>query len=101
MKFFGNSVQTRWIRSLQISVHSCDTAKSPTWWPMPEARGEKIVRSVPRSRCSLSCVPSMLSRISSSDIFSAARDGIARLVLGVGGSVCSLRKRCRSLGSVV
>ena len=49
MKFFGNSVQTRWIRSLQICVHSWLTAKSPMWWPMPEARGEKIVRSVPRS----------------------------------------------------
>src|SRR5213080_1027084 len=33
---------------------------------MPIARGEKIVRSVPRSRCSLSCAPSRLSRISSS-----------------------------------
>src|SRR5919106_5569910 len=38
---------------------------------MPEARGEKIVRSVPRSRCSLSCAPSRLSRISSAEIDSA------------------------------
>src|SRR5207248_222887 len=50
MKFFGNAVQTRWMRSLQICVHSRLTAKSPIWCPIPEARGEKIVRSVPRSR---------------------------------------------------
>jgi len=30
------------------------------WWLMPMARGEKIVMSVPRSRCSLSCAPSRL-----------------------------------------
>ena len=99
MKFFGNSVQTRWIRSLQISVHSFDTAKSPMWWPMPEARGEKIVRSVPRSRWSLSCAPSIEALISSSDIFRPARGGIGALFLTA--SVWSLRKRCRSLGSVV
>ncbi len=69
------------------------------WWPMPEARGEKIVRSVPRSRCSLSWFCSMLSRISSSDIFSPARGGIAALFFTA--SVWSLRKRCRSFGSVV
>ena len=71
------------------------------WWPMPEARGEKIVRSVPRSRCSLSWLSSMLSLISSSDIFSAARGGIAALSLALAAAVCSLRKRCRSFGSVV
>ena len=43
---------------------------------MPDARGEKIVRLVPRSRWNFSCAPSTLSRISSSLIFSAARDGI-------------------------
>ena len=75
------------------------TLSSPMWWPMPEARGEKIVRSVPRSCCSLSWFASRLSRISSSDIFSAARGGIADLSLTA--SVCSLRKRCRSFGSVV
>ena len=36
------------------------------WCPIQLARGEKIVRSVPRSRCSLSCALSRLSRISSS-----------------------------------
>jgi hypothetical protein len=66
---------------------------------MPEARGEKIVTSVPRSRCSLSWAPSTLSRISSSLIFSDAFDGIGDLFLTA--SVCSLRNRCRSFGSVV
>src|SRR6266576_1568654 len=42
---------------------------------MPMARGEKIVTSVPRSRCSLSCAPSRLSRISSSEAFSDDLDG--------------------------
>ena len=68
---------------------------------MPEARGEKIVRSVPRSRCSLSWLPSMLSLISSSLIFSPERGGIAALSLALAAAVWSLRKRCRSFGSVV
>ena len=68
---------------------------------MPEARGEKMVTSVPRSRCSWSWLPSMLSRISSSDIFSDARVGIAVFSADVAAAVCSLRKRCKSLGSVV
>ena len=45
---------------------------SPIWWPIPAARGEKMVRSVPRSRCSLSCAPSTDSRIWSSDTLSLA-----------------------------
>ena len=44
-----------------------------------------MVRSVPRSCCSLSWFCSMLSRISSSDIFSARPRRHRRLVLGVGG----------------
>ncbi len=84
-----------------IVDHSRLTLSLPIWWPMPEARGEKMVTSVPRSRCNLSWFCSMLSRISSSDIFSAARDGIAALSLPLAAAVCSLRKRCRSLGSVV
>ena len=31
---------------------------------MPAARGEKMVRSVPRSCCSFNCPPTMLARIS-------------------------------------
>jgi hypothetical protein len=30
MKFFGNSETQRWIRSLQICVHSIETLSSPT-----------------------------------------------------------------------
>ena len=45
---------------------------SPTWCAIAAARGEKIVTSVPRSRWSLSCAPSRLSRISSSLIFERA-----------------------------
>ena len=35
----------------------------PTWWPIQLARGEKTVRSVPRSSWSRICAPSRLSRI--------------------------------------
>ncbi len=66
---------------------------------MPEARGEKIVTSVPRSFCRRIWFASRLSRISSSDIFRPARGGIADLFFTA--SVWSLRKRCRSFGSVV
>ena len=83
------------------AIHSRLTLSSPMWWPMPEARGEKIVRSVPRSLCSLSWLRLDAFRISSSDIFRPARGGIAALSLALAAAVCSLRKRCRSLGSVV
>jgi hypothetical protein len=43
----------------------------------------------------------MLSLISSSDIFNAARDGISALFLASAAAVCSRRKRCKSFGSVV
>ena len=51
------------------------------WCAMPDARGEKIVRSVPRSRCNLSCAPSTLARNSSSLILSAAGDGVCDRLL--------------------
>jgi hypothetical protein len=47
--------------SLQTSDHARLVAASPTWCAIPAARGEKIVTSVPRSRCSLSWLPSILS----------------------------------------
>ncbi len=40
--------------------------RSTRWWPMPAARGEKMVRSVPRSRWMRSWPRSMLPRIWSS-----------------------------------
>jgi hypothetical protein len=39
---------------LQARDHSTLTRSSPWWWPMADARGEKIVMSAPRSRSSLS-----------------------------------------------
>ena len=66
---------------------------------MPDARGEKIVRFVPRSRWNLSCAPSTLSRSSSSLILSAAGDGFCE------GSLMAatwlLRKSWSFCGSVV
>ena len=40
----------------------------PTWCPIQLARGEKMVRSVPRSFCKRTCAPSRLSQIWSSVI---------------------------------
>ena len=71
------------------------------WWPMPEARGEKIVRSVPRSRWSLSCAPSIEARISSSDIFSAGARRQRRLVLDRLGLVLAEAVQVLGLGRVV
>src|SRR6202521_4832595 len=42
-KLTGYSVQQRWIRSLQTCDQARLTAASPMWWPMPAARGEKMV----------------------------------------------------------
>ena len=89
------------IRSLQICVHSTLTLSSPIWWPMPEARGEKIVMSVPRSRCSLSWAPSTLSRISSSLIFSDAFDGIGDFLGGGLGLLLAEAVQVLGLGRVV
>ena len=68
---------------------------------MPEARGEKIVTSVPRSRCSLSWAPSTLSRISSSLIFSDAFDGIGDLFLTRFGLLLAEPVQVLGLGRVV
>jgi hypothetical protein len=57
---------TRAIRSLLTSAHRWLTASSPTWCSIAEARGEKIVRSTPRSVISFSWVPSTDARMSSS-----------------------------------
>ena len=56
------------MRSLLARVQAMLTRSSPTWWAMAEARGEKIVRSAPRSRSSRSWFFSIVSRISSSEI---------------------------------
>ena len=67
--------------------------------PLLVARGEKIVRLVPRSRWNFSCAPSTLSRNSSSLIFSPARDGFCAGSL-MAATWC-LRKSCSFCGSVV
>ena len=64
-QFAGNSFATRWISSLQIAAHVLLVSKPPMWCAMKLARGEKIVRSAPRSRISFSWFCSMLSRSSS------------------------------------
>ena len=68
MNVSGNSPATRAMRSLQARDHSTLTRSSPWWWPMADARGEKIVMSAPRSRRSLSWFCSIDSRISSSEM---------------------------------
>ncbi|MDT4853024.1 hypothetical protein FQZ97_872780 [compost metagenome] len=50
--------------------------KSPMWWAMKLARGEKMVRSEPRSFIRRSWLVSMDSRSSSSLIFRSATFGI-------------------------
>ncbi len=66
---------------------------------MALARGEKIVTSVPRERCSLSCAFSRLSRIWSSLIvmlpLGSASDGVFN------DSVCCLRQALSGSGAVV
>ena len=56
------------MRSLLTCAQRALTDSSPTWWPMAEARGEKIVRSIPRSAIRRSWLVSIVSRISSSEI---------------------------------
>ena len=55
---------------------------------MPAARGEKIVRSVPRSRCTLSWPPTIVSRISSSVIRGRGGAGLPALC----ASICWVRQ---------
>jgi hypothetical protein len=50
---------------LDIRDHSMPVASVPTWCAMPAARGEKMVRSEPRSFCSFSWGWTLLTRSSS------------------------------------
>ena len=65
------------MRSLQTRAQATAVAGSSTWWPMADARGEKIVRSWPRSRATRSWLPSIVARISSSLIRGSAGTGSA------------------------
>ena len=48
-KWSGNRRLTREHSSLQIAAQVVDTSKSPMWWAMKLARGQKMVRSDPRA----------------------------------------------------
>ena len=85
--------------SLQRIDHSRLVSALPMWCAMPPARGEKIVTFVPRSRWSLSCAPSTLSRSWSSEIFKDARDGVCDGSFKA--SIWRLRQSRSSFGSVV
>ena len=65
-KWSGKSCTTRATRSLLTCVQRALTPSSPMWCPIAEARGEKTVRSIPRSRISRSWLPSTEERSSSS-----------------------------------
>jgi hypothetical protein len=74
-------------------------ASLPAWCSMPAARGEKIVRSMPRSRARFNCDRSIVSRISSSPKTGSASDG-ARRVSSASAS-WALRKAASAGGNVV
>lgn len=54
---------------------AAEVAKSPMWWAMKEARGEKTVTSMPRSSISRSWLVSSDSRIWSSLMTGPAGSG--------------------------
>ena len=62
---------------MQIAAQVELTAKSPIWWAMKLARGEKMVRSAPRSRMNLSWLVSIDSLSSSSLILRSDGFGMA------------------------
>ena len=99
MKLSGKSSATRKHNSLQMAAQVELTLKSPMWWAMKLARGEKMVRSEPRCFISLSWLVSMVSRSSSSLIFSSDTFGIADGSLMP--AIWRLRQSSRALGAVV
>ena len=99
MKLRGNSVQTRWIMSLHSRDQSSLVAASPMWCAMPEARGEKIVTSVPRSRWMRSCAPSMLARIASSLILGSVSAAVR--AASPNAATCWMRNASSGFGAVV
>ena len=97
-KLSGSSVQMRWMRSLQSVVHSMLIASVPTWCAMPPARGEKMVRSPPRSFWNLSCGWTLLTRTSS--LMPRSVEAGLRAESASPAS-CLSRKVCSACGSVV
>ena len=76
MKLSGNSSLTRWHSSLLMAAQVALVCALPMWWAMKLARGEKIVRSMPRSCILPSWFVIMLSRSSSSLMCSSPADGV-------------------------
>ena len=99
MKWSGKRSTTRAIRSLQIVDHAELVSKPPMWCAMKLARGEKIVRSMPRSRIFCNWLDSIDARISSSLIDSddASGGGVPSARL----AICCSRQRSSALGAVV
>ncbi len=84
---------------MQIAAQVLDTSKSPMWWAMKLARGLNTVRSLPRSRILASWLVSMVSRISSSEIFRSLTFGFCDASLMP--AICWLRHASSALGAVV
>jgi hypothetical protein len=99
MKLSGKSSPTRKQSSLQMAAQVDETSKSPMWCAMKLARGEKMVRSLPRSCIFFSWLETMVSRSSSSLIFSSLAFG--RLALSWRLAICRLRHSSSALGAVV
>lgn len=69
------------------------------WWAMKDARGEKTVRSMPRSSISRSWFGSMLWRSSSSLTRRSAREGVP--AGSVSPLICWVRHASSAGGAVV
>ena len=96
-KCVGNRPATRCTRSLLARAQARATAGSSTSWAIAEARGEKIIRSPPRSRRIRSWLRSMLSTIASSPIAGAAGGADPSW----SAASCAARNSCSGDGAVV
>ncbi len=99
MKLSGKSRLTRQQSSLQIAAHVELVWKSPTWCAMKLARGEKMVRSLPRSFILASWFTSMLARSSSSPI--ARSEAFGAAVGSFRPAIWRLRQSSSAFGAVV
>ena len=99
MKLSGNNWLMRKHSSLQIPAQVAEVLKSPMWCDMKVARGEKMVRSLPRSFIRRSWLLSIDSRNSSSLIFRSAALGPAAGLPRL--AICWLRQFSSALGAVV
>ena len=88
----------RWMRSLQTVVHCLLIASEPTWCAMPDARGEKMVRSLPRAFWNLSWGSTLLTRTSSLMPRSVE---VGLRAESASPASCLSRKRWSACGSVV